>query len=78
MGWLALRLPQASGGVAAQAATMAPLMEAVGVKIVADNPLRQPLQGGGEFVFTMTAARAGLSGPSSTSAPWPGWRHSVA
>jgi hypothetical protein len=47
-------------------------MEAVGVKVVADNPLRQLLQGGGEFVFTVTAALAGLSGPSSTSALWPG------
>ena len=50
----------------------------VGIKIVADKPLRQLLQGGGEFVFTMTAALAGSSEPSSTSAPWPGWRHSVA
>jgi hypothetical protein len=45
---------------------------------IADEPLRQLLQGGGKFVFTMTAALAGSNGPSSTSAPWPGWRRSGA
>jgi hypothetical protein len=36
-------------------------MEVVGVKILADKPLRQLLQGGGKFLFTMTAALAGSS-----------------
>jgi hypothetical protein len=47
-------------------------MEVVGVKILADKPLRQLLQGGGKFLFTMTAALAGSSRPSTTSAPRPG------
>ena len=39
-------------------------MEVVGIKIVADKPLRQLLQGWGKFFFTMTAALAGgSSGP---------------
>jgi len=34
MGWLALRLPEDSGGLAARASTTAPLMEAVGAKLL--------------------------------------------
>ncbi|MFL6599882.1 MAG: acyl-CoA dehydrogenase family protein [Steroidobacteraceae bacterium] len=34
MGWLALRLPEEIGGLAAQATTTAPLMEAVGAKLL--------------------------------------------
>ena len=40
-------------------------MEVVGIKIVADKPLRQLLQGWGKFFFTMTAALTGSSGPIS-------------
>jgi hypothetical protein len=55
-------------------------MEVVGVKILADKPLQQLLeqllqqllQGGGKFLFTMTASLAGLSRPSTTSALRPG------
>jgi hypothetical protein len=39
-------------------------MEVVGVKILADKPPQQLLQGGGKFLFTMTAVLAGSSRPS--------------
>ncbi len=47
MGWLALRLPEDSGGLAARASAMAPLMEAVGANLLLEPILASVILGTG-------------------------------
>jgi hypothetical protein len=47
MGWLALRLPEDSGGLAARAITTAPLMEAVGARLLLEPILASVILGTG-------------------------------
>lgn len=47
MGWLALRLPEEAGGIAADTATTAPLMEAVGARLLMEPILMSTVLGTG-------------------------------
>lgn len=54
MGWLALRLPEDAGGIAAEATATAPLMEAVGARLLLEPVLMSAILGTG-----LMAKRAG-------------------
>jgi len=57
MGWLALRLPEEAGGVAAPVAATAPLMEAVGAKLLLEPILASVILGTGLVLKRADAAQ---------------------
>lgn len=57
MGWLALRLPEDAGGIAAEATATAPLMEAVGARLLLEPLLMSAVLGAGLVVKRASEAQ---------------------